>query len=278
MSKKVNKPIDTQFNERRSITNDPKQMLNMFIAKRVLRTWKENFLDQDSGEVTTIERNEVLFERGILIDQDILAQIRFNMEAGDIKEIEVSNQKRLAFHHENNYLYPFTAQAQIADKKVKFLFYAASVDMATDLIKDYIELNYRDGFSLLEIKYFGRCIIITDTLKKLKESEKNKEETEEDRAENQKKFYHIECRIEAEEDCSYTQYFIIHSFNTDRCMMLIDAYLKDREEQSEKEAKEKGREYNKREFHTMIEVAKPISIGRFIPKEFSEAYTNQQNK
>lgn len=271
MSKKSIRPIDTQFNERRGITSDPKQMLNMFIAKRVLRTWIEDFVDQDSGEVKSIERNEVLFERGTLIDQDILAQIRFNMEAGDIREIEVSNQKRLAFHHVNDYLFPFTAQAQISDKKVKFLFYATSVDMASDLLKDYIELNYRDGFSLLEIKYFGRCIIITDSLEKINKDSEN------DSEENQKKFYQIECKIESE-DSSSTYDFIIHSFNTERCMMLIDTYLKEREEQSEKEAKEKGREYNKREFHTMIEVAKPISIGRFIPKEFSEAYTNQQNK
>lgn len=275
MSKKVNKPIETQFNERRGITSDPKQMLNMFTTKRVLRTWKEDFVDQDSGEVTSIERNEVLFERGIFIDQDVLAQIRFYMEAGDIREVEVSNQRRVAFHHESTYLRPFMAQAEILDKKTKFLFYATTVDLAFSLLKDYIELNYRAGFIITEIKQYSSCIIITDTLKKLKESEENKEETEEEKAENQKKFYQIECRIEVKEDNSYTQDFVVHSFNVDRCMMLIDAYLKEREEQSEKEAKEKGREYDKREFHTMIEVAKPISIGRFIPKEFSEAYTKK---
>lgn len=268
MSKKIIKPIETQFDEKRVTTNNPKEMLNKFTTKRVLRTWKENFVDEDSGEVTSIERNEVLFERGIFIDQDVLAQIRFYMEAGDIKEIEVSNQRRLAFHHESNYLRPFIAQAEILDKKTKFLFYATTVDLAFNLLKDYIELNYRAGFIITEIKQYSSCIIITDTLKKLKESE----ETEEEKSENQKKFYQIECRIEVKEDCSYTQDFVVHSFNVDRCMMLIDAYLKEKEEQLEKEAKEKDREYDKREFHTMIEVAKPISIGRFIPKEFSNAY------
>ena len=39
-----------------------------------------------------------------------------------------------------------------------------------------------------------------------------------------------------------------------------------------KQAKEKGHEFRKREIHTAIESAKPIPVGRFIPKEFSMAY------
>ena len=61
------------------------------------------------------------FDRGSLIDQDLLAKIRFSMEADGIKEVEVSSQKRLAFENENKFLYPYLAQAQIGDKKYKFL-------------------------------------------------------------------------------------------------------------------------------------------------------------
>lgn len=41
-------------------------------------------------------------ERGMLIDQDLLAKIRFSMEADGIKEVEVevSSQKRLAFEND----------------------------------------------------------------------------------------------------------------------------------------------------------------------------------
>lgn len=67
----------------------------MYLAKRVLKTWEESFIDEDTGETVTIERNEILFDRGTLIDQDTLAKIRFSMEADGIKEVEVSNQNRL---------------------------------------------------------------------------------------------------------------------------------------------------------------------------------------
>lgn len=97
--------IETRKTEKRYVTSDPKKMLNMYLAKRVLKTWEESFIDEDTGETVNIERNEVLFDRGSLIDQDLLAKIRFSMEADGIKEVEVSSQKRLAFENENKFLY-----------------------------------------------------------------------------------------------------------------------------------------------------------------------------
>lgn len=54
-------------------------------------------------------------------------------------------------------------------------------------------------------------------------------------------------------------------------MMLITHYLKQRGRMREA-SQRKGHEFNKREIHAAIESAKPIPVGRFIPKEFSMAY------
>ncbi|MBX2904140.1 MAG: DNA-directed RNA polymerase subunit beta [Chitinophagales bacterium] len=40
------------------------------LAARVLRTWMEDFVDEDTGEVVSIERNEVLLERDTIITDD----------------------------------------------------------------------------------------------------------------------------------------------------------------------------------------------------------------
>ena len=56
--------IETRKTEIRYVTSDPKKMLNMYLAKRVLKTWEESFIDEDTGETVTIERNEILFDRG----------------------------------------------------------------------------------------------------------------------------------------------------------------------------------------------------------------------
>ena len=40
------------------------------LAARVLRTWVEDFVDEDTGEVVSIERNEIVLERDTVLDQD----------------------------------------------------------------------------------------------------------------------------------------------------------------------------------------------------------------
>lgn len=279
--------IETRKTEIRYVTSDPKKMLNMYLAKRVLKTWEESFIDEDTGETVNIERNEVLFERGTLIDQDILAKIRFSMEADGIKEVEVSNQKRLAFENENNYLSPYMAQAEIGEKKHKFLLYATGLENVCLILKDYIELNYQPSFTLTMAKEFDSCVILTDNLKERKVDDASLEELkdkyllddsiaedgeeDEESKPDEKKFYQIETKITFDEE-ERIQTFVVNTFNVDRAMMLITHYLKNKEDECEKQAKEKGHEFNKREIHAAIESAKPIPVGRFIPKEFSMAY------
>ncbi len=276
--------IETRKTEQRYVTSDPAKMLNMYLAKRVLKTWTEDFIDEDTQEVVSIERNEVLFERGTLIDQDILAKIRFSMEADGIKEVEVSSQKRMAFENENKCLYPYIAQSQISDKKYKFLLYATGLDNAIVILKDYIELNFQSGFTLIMVKEFDSCIILTDNLKECKVDKVSKlceeeyldtidtENSEEEAKPNEKKFYQIETKVTFDDEEERTQTFVVHTFNVDRAMMLITHWLKHKEEEYAKQAKEKGHVYDKKEIHTSIESAKPIPVGRFIPKEFSMAY------
>lgn len=46
-----------------------KPHLGKRLAARVLRTWVEDFVDEDTGEVMSIERNEVLLERDTVLDE-----------------------------------------------------------------------------------------------------------------------------------------------------------------------------------------------------------------
>ena len=40
------------------------------LAARVLRTWVEDFVDEDTGEVVSIERNEVVLDRETVIENE----------------------------------------------------------------------------------------------------------------------------------------------------------------------------------------------------------------
>jgi DNA-directed RNA polymerase subunit beta len=47
-----------------------KKAVGRKLAARVLRTWTEDFVDEDTGEVVSIDRNEVLLERDSVINQE----------------------------------------------------------------------------------------------------------------------------------------------------------------------------------------------------------------
>ena len=49
-----------------------KKVLGRKLAARILRSWMEDFVDEDTGEVTSIERNEVILERETVLEKDHL--------------------------------------------------------------------------------------------------------------------------------------------------------------------------------------------------------------
>ena len=56
-----------------------KKLLGRKLAARVLKSWIEDFVDEDTGEVVSIERNEVIIDRETIIEDEQLVQI---MESG----------------------------------------------------------------------------------------------------------------------------------------------------------------------------------------------------
>src|SRR5690606_11812225 len=52
-----------------------KNHIGRCLAARVLRSWTEDFVDEDTGEVVTIERNEVVLDRDNVLDEENVAMI-----------------------------------------------------------------------------------------------------------------------------------------------------------------------------------------------------------
>jgi DNA-directed RNA polymerase subunit beta len=59
------------------------------LAARILRKWTEDFVDEDTGEVVTIERNEIILERDVILDEE------------NIKLIEDTEDKTIILQKEN---------------------------------------------------------------------------------------------------------------------------------------------------------------------------------
>ena len=52
-----------------------KKILGRKLAARVLNTWFEDFVDEDTGEVVSIERNEIVLDRDTVLDKNHIDQI-----------------------------------------------------------------------------------------------------------------------------------------------------------------------------------------------------------
>ena len=66
-----------------------KRVIGRRLAARVLKTWIEDFVDEDTGEVVSIERNEVVVDRETIID------------AEHIEDIVSSGTKTILLHKED---------------------------------------------------------------------------------------------------------------------------------------------------------------------------------
>ncbi len=56
-----------------------KKTLGRKLAARVLKTWHEDFVDEDTGEVVSIERNEIVLDRDTILEKEHIEEI---LEAG----------------------------------------------------------------------------------------------------------------------------------------------------------------------------------------------------
>ena len=52
-----------------------KKVVGRRLAARVLKTWIEDFVDEDTGEVVSIERNEIIVDRETVLDNDLIDAI-----------------------------------------------------------------------------------------------------------------------------------------------------------------------------------------------------------
>tara|TARA_R110002072_G_scaffold2867_5_gene22350 strand:+ start:5030 stop:8842 length:3813 start_codon:yes stop_codon:yes gene_type:complete len=67
-----------------------KKYLGRKLAARVLKTWHEDFVDEDTGEVVSIERNEIILDRDTVLEKE------------HIEEILDSGSKTILLHKEDN--------------------------------------------------------------------------------------------------------------------------------------------------------------------------------
>ena len=69
------------------------------LAARVLRTWVEDFVDEDTGEVVSIERNEIVLERDTVLDESNIEMIAdMDVKSVFVQKEEVSGDYAIIYN------------------------------------------------------------------------------------------------------------------------------------------------------------------------------------
>lgn len=250
------KTIQTRKDELVSIvtrSEDLQHSTGKFISKAICKVWIEDFVDEDSGEVVPIERKEILFDKAKEITPDTLSQLLFYIQSGEVKEIEISNQRRAAY--ESSYgtrIYLAVAEIGPKCKKNKFLFSASSIPVAVEVLKDYIELNFIGGYRIVSIKEFQTSLVLEDNLTEMS----NCNPMEED-ALNDEKFYHITAIVTAKDGFEHKANVVVKTLDLDKALVLLNKRLTETREE---------------EFTTKLEEAKLLTVDHIIEDEFTLAY------
>lgn len=174
-------------------TDDLQEIKGKFLAKRLLRSWNEDYVDEDSGEVVTIKRNEIIFDKGELIDDQVLSQINFFLTSGDIEKVKVSEIQRTGTASKSiNTVYSVTVLN--GKKKSTFLLYANSIETAIEIATDYLEQKLLGIFQFTSVKELNFITLIPTA------------KSREDQVLND--FYSVELQIFIDESLSFQSFVL----------------------------------------------------------------------
>ena len=68
-------------------TVPPRQAVGLYLDNAVVKTWNEDFIDEDNQETVSIERNEVLYEK----NTEVTDKVARDIEEYGISEVNVTN-------------------------------------------------------------------------------------------------------------------------------------------------------------------------------------------
>lgn len=239
--------IQTRFKEVTLRTSDPKHMEGSVLAQDAKRTWKEDFVDEDSGEIVTVDRCEVVMSRGRILTKEDVAQIMFYIQSGDIKDVLISNQLRTGVESNYSHKYVVSIKFCINDKLVLYIMGATSAGMAYQIAADYSEQKVKGPFRVCDIKE-NDCYLVQSN-KKYRDNE-------------QPSYYIVTISTQFDMDPKpLKSKYLVLAINADEASSIVQALrAKQREEEGTEPLDEK-----------VIKI-EPSQVDEIVPKNFCKEY------
>lgn len=214
---------------RRFRTSDPKQMKGMYLAEGVQRKWTEDFVDEDTQELVSIERSEPIMSSGLLLDGERISKILFHIQSGDIEDVLVTDSNCNA----ERYIMPSMAawEIQVSSGAVRYnyLVRAQSAEKAIQVATDYaiMYLGLRGWYNVRKANVVSYHIVEDDD-KCIPQEEPSNEDKEK---ENEYDYYKVSVQLrtyDLEDDVEKESHeFIIKAHDVGQAKNRISEYARE---------------------------------------------------
>jgi len=252
-------------------TSDPREMLGKYMPKHAVKTWTEDFRDEDTGEVVSIERNQIVVERGEITD-DKLQQLMFALQTGDIKDVEVCDENIQPITVQTaNYLIPYSLELEYwggVNEIVKdhYVCYAQSIPQAIRIATEFGQM-YRGFSGDVKVNRVVRmdARLVPDNHQCIPEADRKP-------ADERKDYFKVQVRTEYLDGLKMKHsdtYYIVHAKDVgeakERIALLLEI-MKAEDEQKN------GKQPDDPDSRTTIRKAMPFEVDCIVPRAFSELY------
>lgn len=258
--------IKTRMSELSFWTSDPEEMQGKYLAENLDTVWNEDYIDQESGAVVTVERHQPLLQKGTLLTPDVMSSLSFHLQAGDVKRVKVTNVCRTG----NPIVMPdctlYGLTVNDSQGKTKCLVRARNLSMALLVATDYFEQKIKGAFNIETAKMFKNCIIVPeDGMARIVTDADGSSEAEQ--SDGNEVYYNITTRVDSKESSLTYEWFVKATSVEDaklRIQRYVDASMKQKED---------GARDSFWEAATMEVMSGSVSsVKMILPEEMSKAY------
>jgi len=135
-----------------------------YLTQNEKRYWMEDFKDEESDEITSVERNEIICQKGSLINEIIASLLKEN----GIETVIVSNVPILGEQDKISNLWETVMNVRYpkgANRKKSYFLIADCPSDAETFIANYFELNVDAKFELVKVNKldFNKVIKMYET-------------------------------------------------------------------------------------------------------------------
>ena len=250
-------------------TSNPDEMRGRYLVKRVTKVWTEDFVDQCTGEMVSVDRRQLMMDVGKMTEERV-QEAMFLIQSGDIDGVDVCDENMLELTvgtagSTNPNIYNVEISRFL--DRINYIVYAQSIQQAIKIATEFGQVyNGLNGCVTIGNVTLVKAFIVPDNCWCIPEDERSIGELGNE-------YFKVQVRTSWVEDFKLKKFdsdYIIHANDVGEAKDRISALINCREELYKISGDEAEEGMTK-----VIRKAAPYKVDCIVPREYSDMYFNK---